>query len=78
MPRNYEIAGWLGMALLLTGYALFTLGILEGRIWIFHVINATGSIGILANAFKHRAYPSGVLNIIFFIFAIIGIVKFLL
>ncbi len=61
-----DIVGWMGAALLLTAYAMVSSGRLAGTAVSFQLMNAVGSIGLLINTYVYRAYPSAMVNLVWF------------
>jgi hypothetical protein len=70
-----EIAGWIGMVLILTAYALLTMGKLEPRSTAYHVINIVGAIGFIINSGWNGAIPSAALNVIWLGIGIFGLLR---
>jgi hypothetical protein len=67
----YEIAGWVGAAMVLSAYALVTRA---GTSVFYHVLNITGAAGLLVNALHHDALPSSAVNLVWIGIAVWGIV----
>lgn len=57
-----ELAGWVGAAVLLLGYGLFSTGRLPGP-RPYHWMNLFGAAGIVASAAVRESYPSVALNV---------------
>lgn len=70
-----EAYGWLGSLLILTAYALLSLGIVTGNSPIYHLIFLVGSSGLAVVTYRHRAYQSFVVNIFFVILAALALVR---
>lgn len=60
----HEIAGWLGMVLILAAYFLVSFEFLLVKDAFYQVLNVLGSLGIIYNTTIRKAYPSVVLNVI--------------
>ncbi len=60
----HEILGWLGALSILVAYGLNSLGKIEAQTFTFQFLNFFGAFGMLINAYKNKAYPSFILNII--------------
>lgn len=70
-----DILEWIGAILILTAYAMLTLGKLKGNQALYHVINLAGA-GLVAYAVFHKAaYGAAFLNAAWFGIAFCGIVK---
>lgn len=60
----HEILGWLGALCILLAYAFGSFGWLEAQSYPYQALNFFGALGLLVNAYKNKAYPSFILNII--------------
>ncbi len=70
-----EIVGWYGTAAILLAYALVSFSVISPiNLW-YQLLNATGAIGIVVVSFAKKAYPPGVLNIVWTIIALIAIAR---
>lgn len=69
-----DILGWVGTALILLGYGLFTTGIVPDVI-IYHILNLLGSIGVAAISYSRKVWQPVVINVTFAIFALIAITR---
>ena len=71
----YEALGWIGIVLILGGYGLLALGILDAKSLIYHGATLAGSIMVgLISAYK-KVYQPAVLNGLFAVFALIAIIR---
>jgi hypothetical protein len=59
-----EVAGWIGAALILGGYALLSAGKLTGQSPLYQWMNVVGAAGFTINGWWHGALPSTALNVI--------------
>ena len=59
-----EVAGWIGAALILGGYALLSAGKVDGRSLSYQMMNVIGAAGFVINGWWHGALPSAVLNVL--------------
>ena len=73
-----EILGWYGAIAILVAYALVSFSLVTPTSLVYQLLNLTGGVGIVVNSFKHMAYPSGILNIIWAVVAGVAILKVLL
>lgn len=70
-----EILGWYGTFAILSAYALNSFGVVSAHnIW-YQVLNITGSIGIIAISLSKKVYQPVVLNTIWAIIGVIGLVQ---
>lgn len=72
-----EVTAWIGTGLILSGYGLFSLGLLP-VVEIYHAMNFVGSITVATIAFHRRVWQLFVLNCAFALFATFAIIKELL
>lgn len=72
-----EIVGWYGAVVILIAYGLVSFSLITPTSIGYQLLNLTGGVGIVINSFRHRAYPSGILNIIWSIIAVVAILKVL-
>lgn len=70
-----DVAGWVGMALLLGAYALVTAGRLPGTGPAFQVMNLVGGALLMVNSAWYGAWPSAVLNLVWVVIGSIGLVR---
>ena len=70
-----EITGWVGTVLILSSYFLLTGRKIDGASKIYHGMNLFGGMCIVVNAIVNGAYPPAVLNVIWSVIAVYGIVK---
>jgi hypothetical protein len=68
-----DVGGWLGVAALLSAYALVSLRRLEADSLVYQMLNLTGGGLLILNSFYYGAYPSVGVNL-----AWIGIALFTL
>jgi hypothetical protein len=69
-----DVLGWIGTALILIGYGLFTTGIVPDVI-VYHCLNLTGSIGVAAISYHRKVWQPVVINVTFSVFALIAIIR---
>ena len=73
-----ELFGWYGTVAILLAYFLVSFSFLEvTNIW-YQVLNITGSLGIVFDAFYKKDYQPGVLNIVWMVIAAIALVRMLI
>jgi hypothetical protein len=70
-----EIAGWIAAVLILTAYALLSVGKLTGKSVSYQVMNIVGAAGFVVNTAYNGAIPSAVLNVIWVGIGIYALVK---
>jgi hypothetical protein len=77
LPKNQlaEAYGWFGSILILSGYGLLSLGIISGNSPIYHLMFMVGSSGLAVITYRHRAFQSFTVNVLFTIFAFIAVIR---
>ncbi|MEK7636259.1 MAG: hypothetical protein AAB362_01050 [Patescibacteria group bacterium] len=79
MPAFFQsissYAGWIGMILILLGYYLISSGRVDGKSRLYHAINFLGAFGITINVLVQNALPTVVLNVVFALIALWGLLR---
>jgi len=75
MDMIIEIIGWLGMTLILIAYWLISSKRLEAKSIFYQMLNFLGAVGIVINAFYHKAFPSLALNTVWALIALWAIIS---
>ncbi len=70
-----DILGWSGALLILTAYALLTLGKLKGNQALYHLINLIGAGLVAYDVFHKGSYGATFLNAAWFGIALCGILR---
>ncbi len=70
-----EGLGWLGSFLVILAYALSSLGYLETETWVYQLMNLVGALGVGLITFLRKAYQGFVLNLVWAIVAVIGLIR---
>lgn len=70
-----DIAGWIGMALLIGAYALVTAGRLAGPSLTFQLMNLVGGGLLMVNSGWYGAWPSAALNLVWVVIGTVGLVR---
>ncbi len=70
-----EIFGWYGAIAIILAYGLVSFSVLPSNSIWYQILNGTGAIGILVDAFYKRDLQPAILNTIWAIVAIIAIVN---
>lgn len=58
-----DVAGWLGVALLLLAYGMVSVRRLEGDSTTYQLLNVVGSALLIVNSYYNRAFPSVAVNL---------------
>ncbi|NRQ38962.1 hypothetical protein HII36_45155 [Nonomuraea sp. NN258] len=75
MDLLLDAIGWLGAALLLTGYAMVSSSRMSGDGVPYQVMNLIGSICLMVNCVYNDAWPSAWLNLIWAAIGVVALVK---
>ena len=70
-----ETVGWFGMLMILIGYYLISSKHLEAKSLTYQLLNLFGALGIVINAFFHKAFPPLALNTIWALIALWTIIS---
>ena len=73
-----EAIGWVGVICIITAYAVTTLGFGQPEQPLFLILNGVGAIGIVIDGAHQRNWQPVVLNIFWFIIAVVGLCRYLL
>jgi hypothetical protein len=68
-----NVVGWLGMALLISAYALVTAGKLHGPGLTFQLMNLFGGGFLMINSAYYGAWPSAALNLVWVVVGLVGL-----
>lgn len=70
-----DVAGWIGMALLIGAYALVTTGRILGPSLRFQLMNLVGGALLMVNSAWYGAWPSAALNLVWVVIGTTGLVR---
>ena len=73
-----ETIGWYGTVAIVGAFAMVSFEILTPTSLFYQILNGTGALGIVYISFKKKAYPPGVLNVIWAVIAGSAIIRLLL
>lgn len=73
-----EIFAWLGVGAILLAYLLNSLGIIDSSDYRYSILNLTGAIGVLVDAFRQKNYQPVVLNIVWALVAALALIRAIL
>jgi hypothetical protein len=73
--KHYDQIGWLGFILIISAYLFVTLKYLDVSSSVYHLLNLTGALCMVANAKHKDAKPLFWLNIVWSVIAIIGLMQ---
>ena len=67
-------AAWVGTAMILTGYGLFSTGLVPEPL-PYHVLNLFGSVAVGYISYRRKVWQPAVINTVFAILAAIAIIR---
>jgi hypothetical protein len=70
-----NVVGWLGMALLITAYALVTASRIHATGLAFQLMNLFGGGFLMVNSAWYGAWPSAALNLVWVCIGTVGLVR---
>lgn len=70
-----DIAGWVGVILVLLAFILTTFGLISPKDILYGVLNGIGALGIIASSYQKKDFQPIALNAVWLLVAIIGIVR---
>lgn len=73
-----EILGWYSVIAILGAYASASFNLLSTSSLIYQLLNITGAIGLATEAYTKKDYQPVILNLIWFLIALIAILRILL
>ena len=73
-----ELVGWYGAAAIILAYYLVSFGHISATGFLYHIMNATGAIGIVIISIRKNAWQPATLNLIWATIAVIVILRKLL
>ena len=70
-----NVVGWLGMALLISAYALVTTSRITGPSLSFQLMNLFGGGFLMVNSAYYSAWPSAALNLVWVVIGVAGLTR---
>lgn len=70
-----NVVGWIGMGLLIGAYGLVTAGKILGTSLQFQLMNLFGGAALMVNSAYYSAWPSAVLNMVWVVIGVVGLVR---
>ena len=75
LTLTIDVAGWLGMAMLIGAYALVTTARISGPSLTFQLMNLLGGALLMINSAWYGAWPSAALNLVWVVIGSVGLVR---
>ena len=77
LPKNQlaEVYGWFGSATILVAYGLMSVGVLNSNSATYHTMFFIGSTGLALITYRHRAFQSFTVNVVFTFLALIALIR---
>jgi len=73
-----EIVGWYGVVAIVGSYTLISFGLVSAQSLPYQLINLSGALAIMFEAYKKRDVQPVVLNIIWALIAVVAILRLIL
>lgn len=73
--ERHEIAGWIGMVLILTAYFLVSFEYLDPQSFPYQLLNIAGALCIAYLTWVRKAYPSVLLNLIWAVIGVVALIQ---
>lgn len=73
--NSAETFGWVGAGAILIDYALLSLGLINSDSLMYHFIFMIGSAGLALITYRHRAFQSFTVNVIFMLLALVALTR---
>jgi hypothetical protein len=69
-----QIAGWVGVACVLVGYGLVTFTVISSHSMMYMALNVIGAAGLIVSSLSKKDFQPIVLNAVWLVIAVAGIV----
>ena len=69
-----EIFGWYGSLAIILAYILISFNFLSSHSASYHILNATGALGIVFSSLSKKDYQSAFLNSVFVVVGLIALI----
>ena len=76
--KLWNTLGWLGVLCILAAYALITFGLVTSDALTYILLNLFGALGIIVSSYKKKDFQPVVLNSVWLLIALIGLVNALI
>lgn len=76
--RFYDVCGWVGISLVLVSFILTTLKLIAVEDLLYGVLNGVGAFGIIVSSWTKKDLQPVVLNVIWLLVALFGVIRSLL
>jgi hypothetical protein len=76
--KQKDIIGWVGVLLILTAFILTTFGIINATNTAYGILNFSGALGIIISSYAKKDFQPVMLNVVWFLVAIVGIIRSLI
>ncbi|MGZ8191277.1 MAG: CBU_0592 family membrane protein [Methylococcaceae bacterium] len=73
--KYFELTGWIGFILIISAYLFLTIKLLDATATAYHLMNLSGALCMVVNAWHKSARPLLWLNIVWSLVAIIGLIQ---
>ena len=73
--KYFELIGWIGFILIVSAYLFITIKFLVATATAYHLMNLTGALCMVINAWHKSAKPLFWLNVVWSLVAMIGLMQ---
>ncbi len=70
-----ELIGWYGVGAILLAYILITFSVVAANSGLYQILNLTGALGIVVDAYNQKNYQPAVLNTFWALIAFFALAK---
>jgi len=78
MRKLIEFYGWYGTVAIIGAYFLVSFSLLSAESLSYQLLNLTGALGISVVSYHKKVFQPAVLNLIWFLIALLAILKIIL
>jgi hypothetical protein len=75
LKSEVSLIGWYGVLAILLAYALVTFSVVNPHNYPYQLLNLTGAISLVIEAYSKRDYQPATLNVVWSIIALIAIIQ---
>jgi branched-subunit amino acid ABC-type transport system permease component len=76
--KQKDVIGWAGVLLILAAFTLTTFGIINVKDVAYGVLNFFGALGIIISSYTKKDFQPVILNAIWLLVAVVGIIRSLI
>ena len=73
--KQKDIIGWIGVLLILVAFTLTTFGVINAKDIAYGLLNFAGALGIVISSYAKKDFQPVILNAVWLLVAIVGIIR---